>query len=327
MSDTPIEEVELHTGDASARVLSFGAVLCDLVVPAPGGRRRVVLGYEDVGLYRANPAHLGATAGRVANRIGKGRFTLDGVTYRLALNERGRTHLHGGEHGFSRRPWRVERRDASCVTLARTAPDGEEAYPGTLEVRCTYSLKAPGTLRVEMEATTDKATPVNLAHHSYFTLEPGASVRALAVEVAASRYTPTDADLVPTGEVADVAGSSYDLRKARRLDTDATLYDLNYVLDRARTEPGPDRLAFAARAEAADGFALEVWTSEPGLQLYDGAKLPATGEGLGGQRHGAHAGICFEAQNFPDAPNHPDFPSPWLRPGERYRQVTEYRFF
>ncbi|QJP15929.1 galactose mutarotase [Starkeya sp. ORNL1] len=324
--EEPFEEIELRAGDAVARVLSFGAVLHDLIVPAPSGPRRVVLGFEDAELYRTNPPHLGATCGRVANRIGKGRFTLDGTTYQLALNERGRTHLHGGERGFDRRPWRILARDAASVTLGRTSPDGEEGYPGTVEVRCTYRLCAPGTLRIEMEATTDRTTPVNLAHHSYFTLEPGASVRGLTVEVAAGRYTPTDADLIPTGEILGVASTPYDLTTPRRLDGDATHYDLNYVLDRTRIEPGGDRLAFAARARAADGLTLEVWTSEPGLQLYDGAKLAEGSHGLGGQRHGAHAGICFEAQNFPDAPNHPDFPSPWLRPGERYRQVTEYRF-
>lgn len=330
-SDEPIEDIELRAGEASARVLSFGAVLRDLVVPAPGGPRRVVLGYEDAELYRTNPPHLGATCGRVANRIRKGRFTLDGTTYQLALNENGRTHLHGGERGFDRRPWRILARDAASVTLARTSPDGEEAYPGTVEVSCMYRLIAPGTLRIELEATSDRITPVNLAHHSYFALEPGASVRGLEIEVAASRYTPTDADLIPTGEIRDVGSSPYDLRAPRRLDTDGTLYDLNYVLDRTRIETGGDGLAFAARARAPDGLTLEVWTSEPGLQLYDGAKLAESPHGLGGQRHGAqfhgpHAGICFEAQNFPDAPNHPEFPSPWLRPGERYRQVTEYRF-
>ncbi len=151
--EEPIEEIELRAGDAVARVLSFGAVLRDLIVPAPGGPRRVVLGYEDIALYRTNPPHLGATCGRVANRIGKGRFTLDGTTYQLALNEKGRTHLHGGERGFDRRPWTILARDAASVTLGRTSPDGEEGYPGTVEVRCTYRLKAPGTLRIEMEAT------------------------------------------------------------------------------------------------------------------------------------------------------------------------------
>ena len=321
----PIHDIALASASgARARVLSFGAVLRDLEVPdATGTLRRVVLGYDDLDSYLANLSSVGATCGRFANRIRDGRFTLDGHDYQLGLNERGVTHLHGGWRGFSRRAWELGALDASSVTLTYRSGDGEEGYPGTLAVRCTYALLDPGTLRVTLEATTDAPTPVNLAHHSYFTLDPGTSVRELEVEIAAANHTPVDALKIPTGEIAPVAGTAYDFRRPRRLDADPADYDMNFVLDGAAgAEP-----RFAARARStASGLALEVWTTEPGLQMYDGQYLVPTEHGIGGLTHGPHAGICFEAQNFPDAVNQPTFPSPWLRPGETYRQVTEYRF-
>ena len=319
-----IHEVALAASSgATARVLSWGATLRDLIVPGPdGGLHRGVLGFTDFEAYLANPSYLGATCGRVANRIGGGRFTLEGRDYELARNERGVTHLHGGARGFSHRPWRVEKVEADAVTFARTAPDGEEGYPGTLDLSCTYRLLPPGVLRVEMEARTDKVTPVNLAHHSYFTLDPGRSSHELVVEVAAGSYTPLDALKVPTGEIAPVEGTGYDLRAPRRLGDSGIGYDINFVLDQPL-----GGLRFAARvASLQSGRTLEVWTTEPGLQLYDASMLAVTDKGLDGLTHGKNAAICLEAQNFPDAVNHPGFPSPWLKPGETYRQITEYRF-
>lgn len=321
----PIYEVELGCASgARARVLTFGAVLKDLEVrDRDGTLRRVVLGYDDLDSYLSNRSSVGTTCGRFANRIADGRFTLDGQDYQLSRNEKGITHLHGGWRGFSRRAWELGNFTASSVTLTYRAGDGEEGYPGMVEVSCTYSLIAPGTLHIEMTATSDAPTPVNLAHHSYFTLDPGASVRELEVEIAASRYTPVDERKIPTGEIVPVAGTAYDFRINRRLDADPAGYDINFVLDSAAREAP----RFAARAKSPkSGLTLEVWTTEPGLQLYDGQFLIPTEHGLGGLTHGPHAGICFEAQNFPDSVNQPGFPSPWLRPGETYRQVTEYRF-
>lgn len=322
----PIQDIALASpSGAQARVLSFGAVLRDLQVPdASGTLRRVVLGYDDLDSYLANLSSVGATCGRFANRIRGGHFTLDGQDYQLSLNERGMTHLHGGWRGFSRRAWEVGSLSQSSVTLTYRSGDGEEGYPGTLAVSCTYTLLDPGTLRVVMEATTDATTPVNLAHHSYFTLHLDASVRELEVEIAAARYTPVDELKIPTGEIAPVAGTPFDFRSPRRLDADAIDYDMNFVLDGPAGGAEP---RFAARARCqATGLAMEVWTTEPGLQMYDGQYLVTTEHGVGGLTHGPHAGICFEAQNFPDAVNQPSFPSPWLQPGETYRQVTEYRF-
>lgn len=321
----PIYEIELGCASgARARVVTFGAVLKDLEVPGMNGAlHRVVLGYDDLDSYLSNRSSVGTTCGRFANRIADGHFTLDGQDYQLSRNEKGITHLHGGWRGFSRRAWELTEVTASSVTLTYRAADGEEGYPGMVEASCTYSLLIPGTLHIEMTATSDAPTPVNLAHHSYFTLDPGASVRELEVEIAASCYTPVDERKIPTGEVAPVEGTGYDFRAARRLDADSTGYDINFVLDGASAE-APH---FAARAKSPkSGLTLEVWTTEPGLQLYDGQFLVPTEHGLGGMAHGPHAGICFEAQNFPDAVNQPGFPSPWLRPGETYRQVTEYRF-
>lgn len=308
---------------AQARVLSWGATLRDLAVPGPDGQlHRSVLGFADLASYLANPAYLGATCGRVANRIGGGRFTLDGRAYELARNEGGVTHLHGGRRGLSHRPWHVAEVAADAVTLTRISPAGEEGYPGKLDLSCTYRLLAPGTLRVEMQARSDAVTPVNLAHHSYFTLDPGHSVHELAVQVAARRYTPLDDFSVPTGEIAPVAGTSYDLRAPRRLGEAGIGFDINYVLD-----PPAGELRFAARVACPrNGRTLDVWTTEPGLQLYDAGNLAETDKGLDGLAHGRNAGICLEAQKFPDAVNQPGFPSPWLRPGELYRQATEYRF-
>ena len=308
---------------AKARVLSWGATLRELLVPGPDGSLHPgVLGFTEIDRYLANPSYLGATCGRVANRIGGGRFTVEDRSYDLARNERGVTHLHGGARGFSHRPWRVAEVSADAVTFTRTAPDGEEGYPGTLDLSCTYRLLSPGALRVEMEARTDATTPVNLAHHSYFTLDPGRSSHELTVEIAASRYTPLDTLKVPTGEIAPVEGTGYDLRTSRRLGDAGITYDINFVLDQPLGE-----LRFAARVVSPQsGRTLEVWTTEPGLQLYDASMLAATDKGLDGLTHGKHAGICLEAQNFPDAVNHAGFPSPWLKPGELYRQITEYRF-
>lgn len=325
-----IEEVTLTGADGTrARVLSWGATLRDLEIPQIDGRlRRVVLGFEDAARYIANPPYLGATCGRVANRIAEGRFSRNGRVYDVGRNEAGITHLHGGARGFSHRNWRIAAVSADAVTLTRRSPDGEEGYPGALDLACTYRLDAPATLTVEMSARAEAATPVSLAHHSYFTLDPAGSVRELELEVAAAAYTPVDARLIPTGAIAPVAGTPFDFTRPQRLDARGAFYDVNFVLN----EPSGAGPRFAARAACPrTGLVLEVWTDAPGLQVYDGQYLKPTRDGLGSprqgaQRHGAHAGICFEPQHFPDAVNQPGFPSPWVEAGDTYRQVTAYRF-
>jgi aldose 1-epimerase len=314
IDDTDIAEVALSAPDGTqATVIGYGASLRSLTVPAPEGPRPVVLGYAELAGYLDNPGYVGTTAGRHANRIGGGRFRLDGEAYQLGLNERERTHLHGGIRGFSHRPWRLAASDATSATFEIVSPDGEEGYPGTLTARCTYALTAAATLRVTMEATTDAPTIVSLAHHSYFTLTPGRAVLDYRLAVHAGHVTPVDADLVPTGEIAPVAGTAYDFRAPRRL-ADGPRLDLNFVLDDAL---GEDGLRPAATVTGG-GLVLDCRTTAPGLQVYDGGGL--------GVPFFPHAGLCLEPQTFPDGPNHAGFPSPVLRPGESWRQVTEYRF-
>lgn len=297
----------------TASVIGYGAAVRILGVPAPEGLRTVVLGHPDLAGYQHNPDYVGTTAGRYANRIGGGRFTLDGRSYQLGLNEKGRTHLHGGFRGFSHRPWRLVEADATSATFERISPDGEEGYPGTLTARCTYALVPPATLRVTMTATTDAPTIVSLAHHSYFTLSPGRSVLDHHLAIHAGHYTPVDDDLIPTGDIAPVAGTPFDFRQARKM-ADGPRLDHNFVLDGATDADG----LRPAATVTANGLQLACHTTAPGLQVYDGRVL--------GAPFHEHAGFCLEPQFFPDAPNHPAFPSPVLRPGEVYRQVTEYRF-
>jgi aldose 1-epimerase len=328
---TTISEIRLaNASGASASILTFGAAVRDLVVPVSGGEpRRVVLGFEGLDGYLENNRYLGVIAGRHASRIDRGRLVIDGVEHQLALNEGG-VHLHGGPVGFSRKPWQIVEADDHSVTLGLTSPDGDDGYPGELHVRCTYRLLEPGTLSVTMTATTDAATIVNLAHHSYFTLLPGESLRDHRLKVDALGYTPFGPDLVPTGEIADVAGTPYDFRVTRPVanpfgDPDF-LYDCALVIDRAGHDD-PKRLTRAARLEAPDGsLAMEVHTTEPCLIMYDGAGLTPDWAPVGGIPHFPHAGMCFEPMQYPDNPNQPAFPSAVLRPGEIYRQVTEYRF-
>lgn len=318
-----IVEIRLESeAGARASILTWGAVVRDLQVPTAGGElHRVVLGFRNLEGYLAPRAYHGSIAGRHANRIAQGRFTLDGQAYQLDLNERGITHLHGGARGFPRRPWRLVEHDRSSVLLALNSPDGDMGYPGAVEVTCRYRLEGAGTLAVELAATTDRATPINLAHHSYFTLTPGRPILDHRLTVAAGAYTPVDGDLIPTGEVRPVAGTDYDFRSGRSIGG-STDYDINFALDGGRQDLRP-----MAWLEAPDApVRLEMATTEPGLQFYDGKNLVPGAIGLEGTPLFAHAGLCLEAQTFPDGPNHPNFPPCILRPGETYRQLTEYRF-
>ncbi|MFO1185972.1 MAG: aldose epimerase family protein [Alphaproteobacteria bacterium] len=316
-----ILEVEIAGGGLSARVITWGAAVRDLRLT--GHRAPLVLGLNSLEDYARHSRHFGAMAGRCANRIGAGRCVIGGAEYRLERNEDGRTHLHGGDaFGFSKRPWRLAGHDARSVTLALTAEDGEAGYPGRVETEVTYTIEPPATLLVAARATTDKPTLVNLAHHSYFNLG-GEDIRGHALEVAAGRITELDELRVPTGRVLDVAGTPFDFREPLTIGARGASYDINFCL----TDSVRDAPHFAARAALPDGgLALEVWTTEPGLQIYDAARLNCPVPGLEGRRYGAFAGLCLEAQRWPNAVNHPHFPSALLCPGEVYRQQTEYRF-
>jgi len=331
-----IREARLATrAGAEARIMELGATLRDLLVPVGGVRQRVVLGFDSLDVYAGGGAHhAGAVAGRFANRIAHGRFALGGRTFQLPLNEGGRHSLHGGGRGFGRLPWSIVELGAEAVTLALVSPAGDEGYPGTLRLRCRYDLLEPSTLALELEATTDETTVVNLAQHSYFNLDGSEDARDHELVIAADFYTPTDPELIPTGEIARVSGTPYDFTSARPVRhlppgrSEPFGYDINFVLRRAEDAAAAGlRLVHAATLTSRrNGLSLEVWTSEPGLQLYDCHNMQFAPPGLGGRRYGVGAGLALEAQHFPDSPNHAHFPSTVLDPGETYRQRTEYRF-
>ncbi len=311
-----------------ARVSEYGATLTELWVPDRSGHfADVVLGYERLDDYIAAPFFLGATLGRVANRIANGRFTLDGRSYTLATN-RAPNHLHGGVRGFDKRVW-ASHADARSVTFTYRSPDGEEGYPGTLTVAVTYTLTNANELRIDYRATADKATPVNLTNHSFFNLAGSGTILDHVVTMNADRYTAVTASLLPTGEIVPVAGTPFDFTTPRRigdrideLRAIANGYDHNLVLN-----GGNGTLALAARVEEpTGGRVLEIWTTEPGVQFFTGNRFDGTFAGVGGTVYQRHAGFALEPQHFPDSINHPEFPSVVLRPGETFTSSTVYRF-
>lgn len=321
----------------SAKVTEYGATLTELWVPDRNGALTdVVLGYERLDDYVAAPFFLGATLGRVANRIANGRFTLDGQTYELATN-RAPNHLHGGVRGFDKRIWTSRQGTAdgrvidggAAVTFAYTSANGEEGYPGTLNVTVTYRLTNSNELHIDYAATTDKATPINLTNHSFFNLAGSGNILDHVLTINANRYTVASASLVPTGEIAPVTGTPLDFTRAHRVGEHidemrsvSNGYDHNFVLN------GDGKsLALAARVEEPkSGRVLEILTTEPGAQFFTGNRFDGTFPGVGGAVYRQHAGFALEPQHFPDAINHPEFPSVVLRPGKTFRSSTIFRF-
>lgn len=326
-----VEEVVIACeGGAEARIITYGAAVRDLEVPVAGGRRGVVLGLNSAEDYARHSRHFGATAGRFANRIRGGRIVLDGREVELERNMPGGHTLHGGARGFGKRVWQIAAQTADSVTLTLVSEDGDGGFPGRLQAAVTYRLAPPATLAIEMSARTDRTTVVNLVHHSYFNLAGEGDVLDHELKLASRFFTPTDADNLPTGEIRASGRTALDFtarRKIRRSEDGRLVrYDNNHVLDRADGSR-PDELIRAASLWAPDGkLKMEVWTTAPGLQVYDGAKLDVLVPGLGGRRYGACAGLCLEPQVFPDSPNFAHFSPSVLRPGETWRQRTEYRF-
>ncbi len=317
-----VHEIRLaNAAGARASILTFGAAVRDLVVHVGDERRSVVLGYDALGGYLENNRFLGVVVGRHASRIDRGRLPVGDTVHQLSLNAAG-VHLHGGAVGFSRQVWDILAEDASSVTLGLVSPDGDDGYPGRLDVHLTYRLLEPATLALSITATTDAPTMVSLAQHSYFALQPGHTIRDHKLEVAAARMVAFGEDMLPTGERPAVDGTPYDFRSLKSIGAGGDFaYDCCFVLDQNEA----DRVA--ARLVAGDAsLALEVLTSEPCLVFYDGAGLGGDWPGLGGTPHGAHAGLCLEPMRYPDNPNQPAFPSARLDPGEVYRQETVYRF-
>ena len=334
----PVERVTLRSGRGMCvRLMTYGGVILSIEVPDRRGRTDdVVLGYATLADYEAlsGSIYFGALIGRYANRIGGARFSLGGKTYELAPNDSGNT-LHGGLRGFDKVVWSVAPHAGAAATLTTTSADGDEGFPGTVRMHVTYALTDANELRIDYEATTDKATVLNVTNHSYFNLAGNGSgdVGGLLLCVNADRFTPVGANLIPTGEFAPVAGTPLDFREMTPLGArlrsgfpqmvHARGYDHNFVLN--KREPG--ELSFAARAyDPASGRVLDCFTTQPGLQVYTGNFLDGTTVGSAGVAYRQGDGFTLETQHFPDSPNQPAFPSTELRPGETFRSTTVFRF-
>lgn len=337
---TLVEAVVLsNRAGVAARVLTYGATLQSLVAPDREGRPAdVTLGYDTVADYEQFPNYFGVTVGRFANRIAGGRFELDGVTHQLTRND-GANSLHGGTIGFDRRLWRIvalESGPVARVVMALDSPDGDQGYPGNLAVQVTYTLDEGGDLGILFEASTDAPTIVNMTNHALFNLAGvGAAQGAMDhwLMLPASRYTPVNEALIPTGELAPVAGTVFDFTQPRRIEdglrdaSDLQIvigrgYDHNWVLDKGRTAT-PE---LAARlVHPASGRVLDVLTTEPGVQFYAGNFLDGTLTGKVGTVYRMGDGIALEPQTFPDAPNQSAFPSARIEPGRPYRHQMIYR--
>ena len=326
-----------HASGLEANITNYGGIVVSLAVPNRNGKLGdVVLGYDNLNDYIRHTPYFGALIGRYGNRIAKGRFTIGGVEYQLAQNNDSNA-LHGGRKGFDKVVWQAEKVDGtggSRLTLTYLSKDGEENYPGALKCTVTYALTNKSELKIDYAAETDKPTFVNLTHHSYFNLKDGGASDILGHElmIKASKFTPVDRGLIPTGELRAVSGTPFDFNQpmaiGARVDNDDEQlkfgkgYDHNWVLDRH----GKNLELIASVYEPTSGRFMEVLTTEPGLQFYCGNLLDGTNKGKGGTVYRRRTGLCLETQHFPDSPNHPDFPTTELKPGEKYTQATVYRF-
>jgi aldose 1-epimerase len=334
MSDgTTVSLYTLTNGKGmEAKIVTYGGILVSLKTPdRKGALADVVLGHDDLAGYLADSkTFFGALIGRYANRIGHAQFTLEGVTYKLPVND-GENSLHGGPRGFDKHVW-TARELPDGVELTYLSKDGEAGYPGNLTAVVAYRLSEDNRLQIHYTATADKPTVVNLTNHSYWNLRGEGDILAHLVTLNADRFTPVDAGLIPTGELKPVAGTPFDFRKAttpgaRIGQPDAQLklgngYDHNWVLN--RTGNG---LSFAARVEeTSTGRIMEVYTDQPGIQFYTGNFLDGTVQAKGGRVARQHAALCLETQHYPDTPNKPSFPSAELKPGQKYDTTTEFRF-
>jgi len=337
---TPVEAVLLsNTHGMKVRVLAWGAALQELVVPGRKGATDVILGYDDMTGYLKASNYFGATVGRYANRIAKGRFTLDGKVYELATND-GPNALHGGVRGFDKHLWTIDRvasGKSASATLTYTSPDGEEGYPGTMKVTATFTLTETNELEVTYRATSDKPTIANITNHSYFNLggvAAGHSATEALVTIPAAHYTPVDTTLIPTGEIRSVEGTPFDFRKPRRVSDrirdgrDEQLrigrgYDHNWVVSRA---PVSGLQLMAKVEDPVSGRTMQIFSNQPGVQFYTGNFLDGTATGKGGVIYRQGDGLCFEPQVFPDTPNKPSFGSARLDPGQTYENRIVYRF-
>ena len=323
--------LENHQG-ISVNILDYGGIIQSLKAPGRNGAADIILGFDSLYDYLKGHPFFGAIAGRVANRIPDGRFAIDDREYQLSVNAPFANHLHGGFRGFDKFVWDSEADtdgDTMVLRLHRISPDGEEGYPGTLDTTITYTLSSENVLGFEVSATVDKPTIVNIVQHSYINMagHDSGDVTGQELSIAAGLVTPTNDRLCPTGEIMDVTGTPYDLRRPAVLGaafekTDG-VFDLNYVLDPTKTGLKP----CARFRDPGSGRVLTIATTLPGVQFYNGHKILEQNQvGKGGYRYPRWAGICLETQGFPNAVNHDNFPSMVLRPGERYAHKTTYAF-
>ena len=318
-----------NDADFEVSITNYGGAITSIKTPDRNGMvADVVLGYESLDDYIKNPRYFGCIAGRHANRIAKGRFTLDGTEYQLAQNN-GANHLHGGYKGFDKVVWSA-RETANGLELSYLSQDGEQNYPGNLSVTVKYSMASNNELKIDYSATTDQATIVNLTNHSYFNLAGGGDILSHELMLNADNFTPVSKDLIPTGEISHVEATPMNFTAAKPIGRDINEaydqlgftggYDHNFVLNGSG-------MKFAAQLhEPKSGRTLRIHTTEPGIQFYSGNFLDGTLKGKGGVVYQKYAGLCLETQHFPDAPNHDNFPSTVLRPGETYSHITVLEF-
>ncbi len=319
-------------------ISTYGATVVSLKVPDRNGKfEDVVLGYQDLSGYESDKVYFGVIVGRYANRIAHARFALDGETYTLAKNN-GDNTLHGGVKGFNKAVWsakRISSVDGQSMEFSHLSKDGDEGFPGNLQVTVVYTLTDGNELRIEYSATTDKKTVLNLTSHAYFNLAGAGAGNVLShvLQIEADQFTPVDQGLIPTGELRDVQGTPFDFRKATAIgaridEADEQLklgggYDHNFVLRR----PREGEVSLAARvAEPSSGRVLEVWTTEPGIQLYTGNFLDGTIKGKGNVAYQKRSAFCLETQHFPDSPNQAKFPTVVLNPGATFHSMTSFKF-
>jgi aldose 1-epimerase len=329
--NTPVIEYTItNSSGMQAGILNYGGTITKLITPDKKGKMGdVVLGFETFGGYtQKNEPYMGALVGRYANRIANAKFTLDGKTYKLAPNNFGNS-LHGGNVGFDKVIWNVEKIGDSSLKLTYQSKDGEEGYPGNLNVQVIYTLGSDNSLKIDYTATADKATPVNLTNHSYFNLSAGKDSTILdhVLQLNADKYTPVNDQLIPTGQIADVKGTPLDFTSAKAIGKDIGNvkggFDHNWILNKN----GGQLQEAATVFDPGSGRFMEVFTTQPGIQFYSGNFLNgALQTTKGGQVYNPHAGLCLETQHYPDSPNKPSFPSTILKPGETYRQTTVYKF-
>lgn len=327
-----VDQYTITNGHVTAKIITYGGIITNLIVPDRDGKPGdVVLGFDDLSGYTGTHPYFGALVGRYANRIAKGKFTLDGKDYTLATNN-GPNALHGGLAGFDKKVWKAEPVGPNALKLSYTSPAGEEGYPGSLTAIVTYTVTDDDGLRIDYEATADAPTPVNLTNHTYFNLSgvPGHTILGHAVQLEADKYTPVDDTLIPTGKIDPVEGTPLDFRtphaigeRIAQMKGDPGGYDHNVVL---RSGGSKEPVLAATVSDPHSGRVMTMLTTEPGVQFYSGNFLDGSNVGKTGKAYPKHAGMCLEAQHFPDSVNREDFPSTILRPGQTYRQTTIYKF-